>query len=89
MSYIDVWEHSRGGEHTDVDWRSIFEDLYSPELDFMDICVTSVFLFLLQLHKFVGCTHTAHCALQLTIECWELRELSLQETPQDVEVVYV
>ena len=47
MSYIDVWEHSRGGEHTDADWRPIFEDLYSPELDFMDICVTSVFLFLL------------------------------------------
>ena len=47
IGYIYVWEHSGGGQHIDVDWRSIFEDLCSPELGFMDICVTSVFLFLL------------------------------------------
>ena len=47
MGYIDVWEHSGGGRHIDVDWCSIFEDLYSPELGFMDICVISVSRFLL------------------------------------------
>ncbi|RVX07662.1 hypothetical protein CK203_021853 [Vitis vinifera] len=30
--YIDGWEHSGGGQHTDVDWSPIFEDLYSLEL---------------------------------------------------------
>ena len=45
--YINVWEHSGGGGHTDADWNLIFEDLYSPKLDFMDIYVTSVFPFLL------------------------------------------
>ncbi|KAL6325933.1 hypothetical protein AAG906_038424 [Vitis piasezkii] len=39
MGYIYVWEHFRGGRHIDVDWSPTFEDLYSPELDFMDICV--------------------------------------------------
>ena len=34
MSYIYVWEHSRGGQHIDVDWSLLFEDLYSLELDF-------------------------------------------------------
>ena len=34
MSYIYVWEHSRGGRHIDVDWSLLFEDLYSLELDF-------------------------------------------------------
>ena len=29
--------------HIDVDWSPIIEDLYSPELGFMDICVASVF----------------------------------------------
>ena len=47
MGYIDVWEHFGEGGHIDADWSSIFEDLYSPELGFMDICVTSVFHFLL------------------------------------------
>ena len=47
MGYIDVWEHSGGGGHTDANLSSIFEDLYSLELGFMDICVTSVFHFLL------------------------------------------
>ena len=46
-SYIDVWEHFGGGGHTDADWSPIFEDLYNLKLGFMDICVTSVFLFLL------------------------------------------
>ena len=45
MGYIDVWEHSGGNRHTDADWSPIFEDLYSLELGFMDICVTKVFLF--------------------------------------------
>ena len=40
--YIDVWEHS-GERHTDVGRSPIIEDLYSPELGFMDICATSVF----------------------------------------------
>ena len=43
--YINVWEHSGGGRHVDADWSPIFEDLYSPELGFMDICVIRVFLF--------------------------------------------
>ena len=34
---------------TVVDWSPIIEDLYSPELGFMDICATSVFHLLLQL----------------------------------------
>ena len=33
MSYIYVWEHVRDDRHIDVDWRPIFEGLYSPELD--------------------------------------------------------
>nr|CAN67366.1 hypothetical protein VITISV_007976 [Vitis vinifera] len=32
-------EHSGGERHFDVDWSPIIEDLYSPELGFMDICV--------------------------------------------------
>ena len=47
MGYIYVWEHFGGGRHTNADWSPIFEDLYSLELGFMDIYVTSVFLFLL------------------------------------------
>ena len=47
MGYIDVWEHFLGGRHIDADWSLIFEDLYSPKLGFMDICVTNVFHFLL------------------------------------------
>ena len=46
MGYIDVWEHSGGDRHIDVDWSPIFEGLYNPKLGFMDICATSVFLFL-------------------------------------------
>ena len=45
--YTDVWEHSEGERHFCVDWSPIIEDLYSPELDFMDICAASVFPFLL------------------------------------------
>ena len=43
MGYNDIWEHSGGSQHIDADWSSIFEDLYSPELGFMDICAASVF----------------------------------------------
>ena len=43
MGYIDVWEHSGGDQHIDVNWSSIIEDLYSPELGFMDIYATSMF----------------------------------------------
>ena len=45
MGYIYVGGHFRGGQHIDVDLSPTFEDLYSLELDFMDICVISVFLF--------------------------------------------
>ena len=45
LGYIYVWEHSGEGRHIDADWSLIFEDLYSPELGFMDICVTNVFFF--------------------------------------------
>ena len=45
MGYTDVWEHSREDRHIDTDWSPIIEDLYSPELGLMDICVASVFLF--------------------------------------------
>ncbi|KAL6350423.1 hypothetical protein AAG906_004374 [Vitis piasezkii] len=38
LYYIDVWEHFGGDRHIDVDWSLIIEDLYSPELGFMDIC---------------------------------------------------
>ena len=43
--YTDVWEYSRGERHVDADWSPIIEDLYSPELDFMDICAANVFPF--------------------------------------------
>ena len=45
MGYIDVWEHVGGGRHIDADWSPIFEDLYSPELGIMDICMVNVFFF--------------------------------------------
>ena len=45
MGYIDVWENFGGGRHIDVDWSPFSKDLYSPELGFMDIYVTNVFLF--------------------------------------------
>ena len=45
MGYIDAREHSGGERHFDVDWNPIIEDLYSPELGFMDICVASMFPF--------------------------------------------
>ena len=41
--YTDVWEHSGGARHIDVDWSLIIEDLYNPELGFMDIYAASVF----------------------------------------------
>ena len=47
MDYIYVWEHFGGGQHIDADWSMNFEDLYSLELDFMDICAVNVFPFLL------------------------------------------
>ena len=34
MNYIYVWEHFGGGRHINAAWSSIFEDLYSLELDF-------------------------------------------------------
>ena len=43
MGYTDVWEHSGGKRHSDVDWSPIIDDLYSPELGFMDSRVASVF----------------------------------------------
>ena len=46
MGYIDAREHSGGDRHIDADWSLIIEDLYSPELGFMDIRVTSVFSLL-------------------------------------------
>ena len=45
MGHIYVWKHFEGGRHIDADWSPIFEDLYSLDLDFMDICVINVFLF--------------------------------------------
>ena len=68
MGYTDVWEHSRGDRHFDVDWSPIIEDLYSPELGFMDICAANVFPLPIQLHRVFGCTHTVHCAPQITTE---------------------
>ena len=43
--YTDVWEHPGGDRHTDVERSPIIEDLYSPELGFMDICEASMFPF--------------------------------------------
>ena len=45
--YIDAREYSGGERHFDVVWSSIIEDLYSPELGFMDSRATSVFPLLL------------------------------------------
>ena len=45
MVYIYVWEYYGESQHIDTDWSPIFEDLYSVELDFQDICVTDVFSF--------------------------------------------
>ena len=47
MDYIYVWEHFVGDRHIDANWSLTFEDLYSLELDFMDIYVISCFFFLL------------------------------------------
>ena len=44
--YTDVWEHSGGARHIDVDWSPIIENLYRLELGFVDICVAGVFPFL-------------------------------------------
>ena len=64
MGYIGVWEHSRGNGNNVVDWSLIFEDLYSLELGFMDICVTNVFPFLFQLHRiFEMHPHHSLCTL--------------------------
>ena len=41
--YTDVWEHPGGEQRIDVDWSPIIEDLYNPELGFMDIYAASVF----------------------------------------------
>ena len=43
MGYIDAREHSGGERHFDVNWSPIIEDLYSPEIGFMDIYEASVF----------------------------------------------
>ena len=56
-------EHLGGERHIVVDWSPIIEDLYSPELGFMDICIASVFSFLFDLPRVFECTHTVHCAL--------------------------
>ena len=45
MGYNDVWERFGGDRQIDANWSPIIEDLYSPELGFMDICVASVFPF--------------------------------------------
>ena len=47
MGYIYVCERFGGGWHIDANRSPTFEDLYNLELDFKDICVASVILFLL------------------------------------------
>ena len=47
MGYIDNREHSGGDRHIDANWSLIIEDLYGPELGFMDIFATSMFSLLL------------------------------------------
>ncbi|KAL6316761.1 hypothetical protein AAG906_020445 [Vitis piasezkii] len=49
--YIDVWEHSGGDRRIDVDWSPIIEDLYSPELGFMDVCATMTTIFHDMMHR--------------------------------------
>ena len=70
MGYIYVWEHYRGGRHIDVAWSPIFEDLYSPELDFMDTRAPSVFPLFILYHRFLDAlTHiTVHSRLPLSVE---------------------
>ena len=63
MGYIYVWEHSGGDRHIDVDWSPNFEDLYSLELGFMDICAINMFPFFLFFHRIFGCTHITYYAL--------------------------
>ena len=69
MGYIYAWEHHGGGGHIDVACSSIFEDLYSLEIDIMDTCASSVFpLFLLD-HRFLDApTHiTVRSRLALSV----------------------
>ena len=62
--YTDVWEYSRGERHVDADWSPIIEDLYSPELDFMDICAANVFPFsALALYGYRMHPHRSLCTL--------------------------
>ncbi|RVW29135.1 hypothetical protein CK203_102566 [Vitis vinifera] len=58
--YIDAREHPVGERHFDVDWSPIIEDLYSPELGFMDSRATVCFLFCSRfLGKPLGCRGSA------------------------------
>ena len=80
MGYIYVWEHYGGGQQIDAAWSPIFEDLYSPKLDFMDTRASSVFPLFLLNHRFSNApTHTVHSRLPLSIERCEC--LCHQETP--------
>ena len=70
MGYIYVWEHYGGGQHIDAAWSLIFEDLYSPKLDFMDTCASTVVILFLLDHRFSNApTHvTVHSRLPMSVE---------------------
>ena len=64
MGYTDVWEHSGGKRHSDVDWSPIIEGMYIPKLGFMDICAASVFpLSVLASQGFQMHPHLSLCTL--------------------------
>ena len=70
MDYIYVWEYYGGGRHIDLAWSPIFEDLYSPMLDFMDTRASSVFSLFILDHRFSDApTHIIiHNRLPLSVE---------------------
>ena len=70
MDYIYVWEYYGGGRHIDLAWSPIFEDLYSPKLDFMDTRASSVFSLFILDHRFSDApTHIIiHNRLPLSVE---------------------
>ncbi|RVW17759.1 hypothetical protein CK203_071829 [Vitis vinifera] len=73
ISVLTIASHSGGERHFGVDWSPIIEDLYSSELDFMDIRATSCFL---SRFSFLGFSDaptpfTVHSSWLLSVESFE------------------
>ena len=56
MGYIYVWECYGVGQHVDASWSSIFEDLYSLELDLRYLCGQCALLYI-RFIRFFGFIH--------------------------------